>query len=118
MFLSPAEPYCAANDIRFVQSTARWGGFSRCSLREKAGRPFVSRLGYFAGRVAHFSAARSCVSRETSLLAILARMNLAPGPLAALQRYWGYDTFRPLQERIITGLLAGRDACVIMPTGG
>ena len=37
---------------------------------------------------------------------------------AALQQYWGYDSFRPLQERIVTGLLAGRDACVVMPTGG
>src|SRR6202011_1111253 len=36
----------------------------------------------------------------------------------ALQQYWGYDSFRPLQERIVTGLLAGRDACVVMPTGG
>jgi ATP-dependent DNA helicase RecQ len=38
--------------------------------------------------------------------------------MAALQRYWGYQTFRPMQERIVTSLLAGRDACVIMPTGG
>jgi ATP-dependent DNA helicase RecQ len=38
--------------------------------------------------------------------------------MAALQRYWGYRTFRPMQERIVTSLLAGRDACVIMPTGG
>jgi ATP-dependent DNA helicase RecQ len=38
--------------------------------------------------------------------------------LSALQRYWGYDSFRPLQERIVTSLLAGRDACVVMPTGG
>lgn len=38
--------------------------------------------------------------------------------LAALRRYWGYETFRPMQERIVGSLLAGRDACVIMPTGG
>src|ERR1700686_5930700 len=38
--------------------------------------------------------------------------------LSVLQRYWGYDSFRPLQERIVTSLLAGRDACVVMPTGG
>ena len=37
---------------------------------------------------------------------------------AALQRYWGYESFRPLQERIVASLLAGRDACVVMPTGG
>ncbi len=38
--------------------------------------------------------------------------------LAALRRYWGYNTFRPMQERIVGSLLAGHDACVIMPTGG
>jgi ATP-dependent DNA helicase RecQ len=38
--------------------------------------------------------------------------------LSALQRYWGYDSFRPLQERIVNSLLCGRDACVVMPTGG
>jgi ATP-dependent DNA helicase RecQ len=37
---------------------------------------------------------------------------------AALRRYWGYKTFRPMQERIVSSLLAGRDACVVMPTGG
>jgi ATP-dependent DNA helicase RecQ len=35
-----------------------------------------------------------------------------------LRRYWGYSTFRPLQERIVRSLLAGHDACVVMPTGG
>jgi ATP-dependent DNA helicase RecQ len=37
---------------------------------------------------------------------------------AALQRYWGYESFRPLQERVVGSLLQGRDACVVMPTGG
>jgi len=38
--------------------------------------------------------------------------------LAALRRYWGYDSFRPLQHRIVRSLLANRDTCVVMPTGG
>ncbi len=38
--------------------------------------------------------------------------------LTPLRHYWGYSTFRPLQERIVRSLLAGHDACVVMPTGG
>ena len=37
---------------------------------------------------------------------------------AALKKYWGYDAFRPKQEAIVRDILAGRDVCVVMPTGG
>ena len=35
-----------------------------------------------------------------------------------LRQFWGFDEFRPQQEAIIRCLLAGRDAAVVMPTGG
>jgi ATP-dependent DNA helicase RecQ len=36
----------------------------------------------------------------------------------ALRRYWGYTSFRAGQEQIVQSIAAGRDACVVMPTGG
>src|ERR1700752_5044898 len=36
----------------------------------------------------------------------------------ALHRYWGYESFRPGQENIVRNIAEGRDACVVMPTGG
>ena len=35
-----------------------------------------------------------------------------------LRRYWGYHEFRPKQENVIRSVLAARDTCVVMPTGG
>jgi len=37
---------------------------------------------------------------------------------AQLQSYFGFDSFKEPQEKIIQNLLAGNDALVIMPTGG
>lgn len=41
-----------------------------------------------------------------------------PESLAVLRRHWGYEAFRPLQEKIVASLMARRDTCVVMPTGG
>ncbi|MDQ8201557.1 DNA helicase RecQ [Pelagicoccus sp. SDUM812003] len=38
--------------------------------------------------------------------------------LDALKRYFGHDSFRPLQEAIISDALAGRDVFALLPTGG
>ncbi len=39
-------------------------------------------------------------------------------PLEILQKYWGYQTFRPLQEDIVRSTLDGRDTLALLPTGG
>ena len=38
--------------------------------------------------------------------------------LETLKKYWGYDSFRPKQEEIISQALEGRDVLALMPTGG
>jgi ATP-dependent DNA helicase RecQ len=41
-----------------------------------------------------------------------------PHLLAALERHWGYTSFRPRQQAIVESILAGRDVAAVMPTGG
>lgn len=38
-------------------------------------------------------------------------------PIDILKRYFGYESFRPGQEKVIDTLLEGRDCLAIMPTG-
>src|SRR5438552_4037773 len=37
---------------------------------------------------------------------------------SALKRYFGFTSFRPLQEEIIRDTLAGKDVFAVLPTGG
>ncbi len=39
-------------------------------------------------------------------------------PKEILKKYWGYDSFRPLQEDIVLSLLEKNDTLALLPTGG
>ncbi|MEI6060359.1 MAG: RecQ family ATP-dependent DNA helicase [Bacteroidota bacterium] len=43
---------------------------------------------------------------------------MAITPAEILKKFWGYDSFRPLQEDIINSVLAGKDTLALLPTGG
>lgn len=46
-------------------------------------------------------------------------MAISPGQLLQpLKQYFGFDSFRPLQEDIIRDSLAGKDVFAVLPTGG
>ncbi len=37
---------------------------------------------------------------------------------AILEKYWGYHSFRPLQQEAMEAVLSGRDSLLVLPTGG
>jgi len=39
-------------------------------------------------------------------------------PEEILQKYWGHQSFRPLQKEIIESTLANQDTLALLPTGG
>ena len=39
-------------------------------------------------------------------------------PLDILKKYWGYQSFRPLQSEVIQSVLEGNDTLALLPTGG
>ena len=41
-----------------------------------------------------------------------------PSPQEILKQYWGHNTFRPLQEEIISNVIQGKDVLALLPTGG
>jgi ATP-dependent DNA helicase RecQ len=57
---------------------------------------------------------RSADYRQATISALSPDVDL----FSPLKRHWGYEGFRPLQERIVRSLLNGHDIAVVMPTGG
>ena len=54
---------------------------------------------------------------ETMTQAVDSADSVDPRALEALNRYFGYDSFRPGQSGIVSAILTGRDVLGIMPTG-
>ena len=54
---------------------------------------------------------------ETMTQAVDSADSVGPRALEALNRYFGYDSFRPGQSGIVSAILAGRDVLGVMPTG-
>lgn len=54
---------------------------------------------------------------ETMTQAVDSGDSVDPRALEALNRYFGYDSFRPGQSGIVSAILAGRDVLGVMPTG-
>lgn len=54
---------------------------------------------------------------ETMTQAVDSADSVDPRALEALNRYFGYDSFRPGQSGIVSAIFAGRDVLGVMPTG-
>ena len=72
-----------------------------------------TRAGCFALRVQRMA----LLHLETMTQAVDSADSVDPRALEALNRYFGYDSFRPGQSGIVSAILTGHDVLGVMPTG-
>ena len=70
-----------------------------------------------AGRFALRGQRMALLHLETMTQAVDSADSVDPRALEALNRYFGYDSFRPGQSGIVSAILAGHDVLGVMPTG-
>lgn len=70
-----------------------------------------------AGRFALHGQRMALLHLETMTQAVDSADSVDPRALEALNRYFGYDSFRFGQSGIVSAILAGRDVLGVMPTG-
>ena len=70
-----------------------------------------------AGRFALRGQRMALLHLETMTQAVDSADSVDPRALEALNRYFGYDSFRPGQSGIVSAILTGRDVLGVMPTG-
>ena len=70
-----------------------------------------------AGRFALRGQRMALLHLETMTQAVDSADSVDPSALEALNRYFGYDSFRPGQPGIVSAILAGPDVLGVMPTG-
>ena len=70
-----------------------------------------------AGRFALRGQRMALLHLETMTQAVDSADSVDPRALEALNRYFGYDSFRPGQSGIVSAILTGHDVLGVMPTG-
>ena len=70
-----------------------------------------------AGRFAFHGQRMALLHLETMTQAVDSADSVDPRALEALNRYFGYDSFRPGQSGIVSAILTGHDVLGVMPTG-
>ena len=70
-----------------------------------------------AGRFALHGQRMALLHLETMTQAVDSADSVDPRALEALNRYFGYDSFRPGQSGIVSAILTGHDVLGVMPTG-